>query len=341
MGLFDGFYNDVGVDLGTANTLIFIKSKGIVLNEPSVVAIDAETRKVLAIGHEAKEMLGRTPDAILAIRPMKDGVITDFEVCEEMLREFLLRTIRAKFLLKPRVVVCVPSGITEVEKRQVRDSVESAGAREVFLMAEPMAAAIGVGINVEEPSGNMIIDIGGGTSEIAVIALSGIVCNISIRIAGDELDEAIIQYMKKAHNLLIGERTAEMVKIQVGSAFPLHKETEMPVKGRDLINGIPKTVRVTSNEIREALSEPVNAIISAALQALEMTPPELASDIIDKGIIMTGGGALLQGLDKALSKQTGLLVHVVDDPLSCVVKGAGKVVEHPEKYVKMILKEKR
>ena len=340
--LFSGFLsNDVAVDLGTASTLVYVKGRGIVLNEPSVVALETKNRRVLAVGYEAKKMRGRTPDEIVAIRPMKDGVIADFEVCEEMLRAFIARAQRRRLFVRPRVIVCVPSGITEVEKRAVRDSAEHAGAREVYLVAEPIAAAIGVGLPVAEPSGNMIIDIGGGTTEIAVIALSGIVSNNSIRIAGDEMDEAIIEYLRKMYSLLIGEQTAEQIKITIGSAFPLAEEREMEVKGRDLVSGIPRAVKVKSSEIREALREPVGLIVGAVKRALEKTPPELASDIVDKGIFMTGGGSLLRGLNSLLQEETNLPVNVVENPIECVVLGSGKILEDPEEYESVIMSSGR
>ncbi|MDB4908350.1 MAG: rod shape-determining protein MreB [Gemmatimonadetes bacterium] len=325
--------NAIGVDLGTANTLIYVKGQGIVLNEPSVVALDRETKRIKGVGLEAKRMLGRTPENIIAVRPMKDGVIADFDVTEKMLRYFLKLIIDDKFLkVKPRVIVCVPSGITEVEKRAVRDSAMGAGAKEVFMVAEPMAAAIGVGLPVETPTGNMVIDIGGGTTEIAVIALSGIVSDTSIRVGGDELDTAIVQFLRKNYNLLIGEATAEQVKINIGSAAPVGEEREMDVKGRDLVSGIPKTVRVHSSEIREALQEPVQQIVDAVRRALEITPPELASDIVDRGIVMTGGGALIRGLDLLLSQETSLPIHVDEDPLTCVVRGTGRILDDEEKF---------
>jgi rod shape-determining protein MreB len=325
--------NEIAVDLGTANTLIYVRGEGIVLNEPSVVAVQKGTGKIMGIGLEAKRMLGRTPDGILAVRPMKDGVIADFDVCEKMLRYFLSTIINKHvFPVKPKVIVCVPSGITEVEKRAVRDSAQSAGAKEVYMVAEPMAAAIGVGLPIETPTGNMVIDIGGGTTEIAVIALSGIVCDTSIRTGGDEMDTAIVQFMRKNYNLLIGEPTAERIKIEIGSAAPVGEEREMEVKGRDLVSGIPKTVRVHSSEIREAIQEPVQQIVDAVRRALEITPPELASDIVDRGIVMTGGGALIRGLDVLLSHETSLPIHVDEDPLTCVVRGTGRILDDPEKY---------
>jgi rod shape-determining protein MreB len=340
--LFSGFLsNDVAVDLGTASTLVYVKGRGIVLNEPSVVALETKNRRVLAVGYEAKKMRGRTPDEIVAIRPMKDGVIADFEVCEEMLRAFIAKAQRRRLFVRPRVIVCVPSGITEVEKRAVRDSAEHAGAREVYLVAEPIAAAIGVGLPVAEPSGNMIIDIGGGTTEIAVIALSGIVSNNSIRIAGDEMDEAIIEYLRKTYSLLIGEQTAEQIKITIGSAFPLSEEREMEVKGRDLVSGIPRAVKVKSSEVREALREPVGLIVGAVKRALEKTPPELASDIVDKGIFMTGGGSLLRGLNSLLQEETNLPVNVVENPIECVVLGSGRILEDPEDFEPVIMSSGR
>ncbi|MBC7670789.1 MAG: rod shape-determining protein, partial [Polaromonas sp.] len=325
--------NAIGVDLGTANTLIYVKGEGIVLNEPSVVAIDRATKQIKGVGLEAKRMLGRTPEGVIAVRPMKDGVIADFDVTEKMLRYFLKLIIdNHVFKVKPRVIVCVPSGITEVERRAVRDSALGAGAKEVFMVAEPMAAAIGVGLPVETPTGNMVIDIGGGTTEIAVIALSGIVSDTSIRTGGDELDMSIVQFMRKNYNLLIGEPTAEQIKIQIGSAAPIGDEREMEVKGRDLVSGIPKTVRVHSTEIREAVQEPIQQIVDAVRRALEITPPELASDIVDRGIVMTGGGALIRGHDLLLSQETGLPIHVDEDPLTCVVRGTGRILGDEEKY---------
>ncbi len=332
---FGGFLpaNEIAVDLGTANTLIYVKGEGIVLNEPSVVAVEKGTNRPLKFGLEAKRMLGRTPDGILAVRPLKDGVIADFDVTEKMLRHFLGEVIKKRFLkVKPKVIVCVPSGITEVERRAVRDSAQMAGANQVLMVAEPMAAAIGVGLPVETPTGNMVIDIGGGTTEIAVIALSGIVSDTSIRTGGDELDQAIVQFMRKNYNLLVGESTAEQIKIRIGSAYPTGEEREMEVKGRDLVSGIPKTVRVHSSEIREALQEPIQQIVDAVRRALEITPPELASDIVDRGIIMTGGGALVRGLDVLLQQETGLPIHVDEDPLTCVVRGTGRILDDFEKY---------
>ncbi|MDI6808711.1 MAG: rod shape-determining protein [Candidatus Eisenbacteria bacterium] len=330
--------NDVAIDLGTANTLVYVKGRGIVLDEPSVVAIDRSTGKVLAAGREAKAMLGRTPEGIMAVRPLKDGVIADFEVTEDLLREFITRVQKRRFLVRPRIIVCVPSGITEVEKRAVRDSAEHAGAREVFLVAEPIAAAIGVGLPVDTPSGNMVIDIGGGTTEIAVMALNGIVTHTSVRVGGDEMDEAIMQYVKKAYNLLIGDQTAELIKMQIGSAFRLEQEEEAEIKGRDLIAGIPKTIRISSVEVREALQEPIGAIVDAMRLCLEKTPPELSSDIVDKGIVMTGGASLLRGLDMLLREATNLPISIAQDPLTCVVLGSGKILDNLTEFEKVIMK---
>ncbi len=335
------FANDVGIDLGTANTLVYVRGKGIVVNEPSIVAVDRATQEVLAIGNEAKEMLGRTPDHVMTIRPLKDGVIADFEKTEEMLRAFIRKVQNNRLFGRPRIVICVPSGITEVEKRAVRDSAESAGAREVFLIAEPMAAAIGIGLPVEMPVGNMVIDIGGGTSEIAVIALSGIVAATSIRVGGDEMDRALVQYLKKKYNLLIGDRTAEQIKIEIGTAVASDPELETRVKGRDLVGGIPKTIVLTSAEVREALSEPISHIVDAVRISLERTPPELAADILDRGIILSGGGALLRGLDQRLREETNLPINVVEDPLTCVVRGTGKVLENLQEYHKVLLEGRR
>lgn len=321
------FSNDLAIDLGTANTLIYVKGKGIVLSEPSVVAVKKGTTQVLKVGREAKEMVGRTPASIVAIRPLQDGVIADFDITERMIRHFIVKIHNRKALVRPRIVIGVPSGITQVEKRAIRDSAEQAGAREVYLMEEPMAAAIGAGLLVQEPSGNMIVDIGGGTTEVAVISLSGIVYSQSIRIAGDEMDEAIIQYMKRKFNLLVGERTSENVKIQSGSAYPFNEPRKMQIKGRDLMDGIPKTITVSDSDIREALHDPIYAIVHAVKSALERTPPELAADIAEKGIVMTGGGSLLHGLDTLIGLETHLKVVIAEDPLSCVVLGAGKVLD--------------
>ncbi|HEX3474786.1 MAG TPA: rod shape-determining protein [Kofleriaceae bacterium] len=332
--LFDWVYgmfsNDLAIDLGTATTLTFVKGRGIVANEPSVVAVQASSqgpKKVLAVGKEAKEMLGRTPGNIVAIRPMKDGVIADFEVTEAMLRYFIQKAHQRRTLVRPRVIVSVPSGITEVEKRAVRDSALAAAAREVYLIEEPMAAAIGGGLPITEPTGNMIVDIGGGTTEVAVIALAGVVLSKSIRVAGDKMDEAIAQYIKRKYNLLIGERTAEIIKKEIGSAYPLEEPLTVEVKGRDLVAGVPKTLTVNSDEIREALQEPVNAIVDAVRSVLERTPPELSADIVDKGIVLSGGGAQLKNLDVLLREETGLPVMVCENPQLAVVLGTGKVLD--------------
>ena len=335
------FSNNIGIDLGTANCLIEVGSKGILINEPSVVAIDTMTKKVVSIGSSAKNMLGRTPYEIEAIRPMQDGVIADFELVEQMLKYFIRKVHRYPFFVRPRACIGVPSGITEVEKRAVVDSSESAGCREVYLVAEPMAAAIGMGIPVEDPSGNMIIDIGGGTTEMAVISLYGMVCDTSVRIGGDEMDDSVISYLKKTYNLFVGESTAEQIKIKIGSAFPMEEELEMEVKGRDLVAGIPKTLRITSTEIREALNEPVSAIVEAVKQALEQTPPELSADILDKGIVMTGGGSQLRGLDERLRQETNLPVNIIDDPMTCVAHGCIKILENIDKYHQVFMTKRR
>jgi len=339
MGLFDFFSTDVAIDLGTANTLIFIKGKGIVLNEPSIVAYDRNTKKIIALGNKAKEMQGREHRDIRVSRPMRDGVIADFEIAEGMIRAFIKRVSTGAFASR-RIVIAVPSGVTEVEKRAVRDSAEHAGAKEVHLIAEPMAAAIGIGIDVDAPVGSMIIDIGGGTTEIAVIALSGIVNEESIRIAGDEMNNAIMQFFKKNYNLLIGERTAESIKCEVGSAVPLKEEITIQVKGRDLVGGIPKTAEVSSVEIREALNEDITQIVDAVKQTLERTPPELSADILDRGVLVTGGGALLKGLDERIRMETSLPVHVSEDPLTAVVRGAGKAIENLNKYSKVFIRKR-
>jgi len=320
------FSEDIGIDLGTANTLVFVKDRGIVLREPSVVAIQAGTRKVLAVGEEAKQMLGRTPGSIVAIRPMKAGVIADFEITEAMLKYFIRKVHNRRTMVRPRVIVAVPSGITEVEKRAVKDSAMHAGAREVYLIEEPMAAAIGVGLPVQEPAGNMIVDIGGGTTEVALISLAGIVFCRSVRVGGDEMDEFIAQYMKRVYNLMIGERTAEAIKMKIGSAYPLAEELTMEVKGRDLVCGLPKTLTVTSEEIREALQEPLSSILDAIRVTLERCPPELAADLVDRGMVMSGGGSLLRGIDLLIAEHTGLPVHRADDPLSAVAEGTGVVL---------------
>ena len=328
--------NDIGIDLGTANSLVFAKDKGVVLREPSVVAIYASSRKVCAVGEEAKRMLGRTPGTITALRPMKDGVIADFEITEAMLRHFIRKVQKSMKFVPPRVVVAVPSGITEVERRAVKESAINAGARDVVLIEEPMAAAIGVGLPIQEPTANMIVDIGGGTTEVALISLAGVVYTKSIRVGGDELDGAIVNYMKRAYNLTIGERTAEEIKLKVGSAFPLEKELTMEVKGRDSVAGLPKTIHISSQEIREALSDTMASILELVRNALERCPPELSADLVDRGFVLAGGGALIRGLDRMLSDGTGLPVFAADDPLSAVALGTGKVLEELEWLIKEI-----
>lgn len=329
--ILDWFSNDLAIDLGTANTLVFVKDRGIIINEPSVVAISMrpnEVNKVLAVGTEAKKMLGRAPDSIKVVRPMRDGVIADFENTQVMLRYFIKKSLSGSSLIKPRIIICVPFGITQVEKRAVKESAEQAGGREVYLIEEPMAAAIGAGLPITEPSGNMIVDIGGGTTEIAIISLGGIVFSISVRVAGDKFDEAISSYLKKEYSLLIGERTAEEIKINIGNAYPFdNKVKTYIVKGRDLIAGAPKVIEVTSDEIRDALSHPISEIIDAIKICLEKSPPELAADIVDNGIILTGGGALLANFDVLIREKTGLPVSLAQDPLTCVVHGCGKSLE--------------
>jgi rod shape-determining protein MreB len=325
------FSGDLAIDLGTANTLIYMKGKGIVLNEPSVVAIHRDSRgskKVLAVGLEAKKMLGRTPGNIVAIRPLREGVIADFDSTQAMIRNFILRVHKRKSLVRPRIIVSIPSGITQVERRAVKETVESAGAREVFFIEEPMAAAIGAGLPVMEPTCSMVVDIGGGTTEVAVISLSGIVCSKSVRIAGDKMDEEIVQYIKKNHNLFIGERSAEIIKMTIGDAYPDGELRTVDVKGRNLISGIPSIVEINSEEIREAIREPVNIIIATIKNVLENAPPELAGDIVERGIVLTGGGALLKNLDLLIKAETGLPVAVADDPLSVVARGAGMALDH-------------
>lgn len=319
---------DIGIDLGTASVLVYIKGKGIVLREPSVVAIDRNTNKILAVGEEARLMLGRTPGNIVAIRPLREGVISDYDVTEKMLRYFIDKAVGRRRMFKPRMVVCVPSGVTEVEKRAVIDAANNAGARFTRLIEEPIAAAIGAGLDISKASGNMVIDIGGGTSDIAVISLGGIVVSTSIKVAGDKFDEAIVRYMRKKHNIMIGERTAEELKINIGTAFPREELGKLEVRGRNLISGLPKTIEINSDEMLEALSEPVSAIADAVHSVLERTPPELSADISDRGIVMTGGGSLLNGLDKLVSKRTGIPVYVAQDAISCVALGTGDALEH-------------
>ncbi len=325
------FSNDLAIDLGTANTCVYVKGQGIVLREPSVVAVKQDNRgaqKVLAVGNEAKRMLGRTPGNIVAIRPMKDGVIADFEITEAMLRHFITKVHNSRRLVRPRIIICVPTGITQVEKRAVKESAQSAGAREVYLIEEPMAAAIGAGLPIQEPTSNMVVDIGGGTTEVAVISLSGVVYSKSVRVGGDKMDEAIMTHVKRKYNMLIGESSAEEIKIRIGSAFAGASEESMEVKGRDLVTGIPKNLEITSEEVRKAIAEQVDSIVQAVRIALEQTPPELAADIVDRGIVITGGGALLKGLDKLLQNETQLPITVVDDPLSTVVIGSGKALDN-------------
>jgi len=330
--LFSWLSNDLAIDLGTANTVVYVKGKGIVLREPSVVAVRKDSRgsRVLAVGREAKEMLGRTPGNIVAIRPMKDGVIADFEVTEAMLRYFINKVHNRRTLVHPRIIISVPSGITQVEKRAVRDTAESAGAREVYLIEEPMAAAIGANLPITEPTASMVVDIGGGTTEVAVISLAGIVYAKSVRVAGDKMDESILQYIKRKHNLAIGERTAELIKTTLGDVLPEEPYATMDIKGRDLVSGIPKTLTITSKEIQSAISEQVSVIVDAVRVALEQTPPELSADIVDQGIVLTGGGALLKNLDQLLKNETGMPIIVADDPLSSVVLGSGQALDNLE-----------
>lgn len=323
------FSKDIGIDLGTANTLVFMKGKGIVMREPSVVAVDVRTEEVLAVGTQAKNMIGRTPGSIVAVRPLKDGVIADFDVTATMLKHFIRKALKTSSFSRTHVIVCIPSGVTEVERRAVEDAAHQAGAKDVDLIAEPMAAAIGAGLPVSEPTGSMVVDIGGGTAEVAVISLRDIVTSCSVRVAGDKFDESIISYVKKKYNLLIGERTAENIKIQMGSAYPTEemKDASMEIKGRNLVDGLPKNVTITADEVREALSDPMSTIIDAIKSTLEKTPPELAADIIDHGIMLTGGGALLRGVDLLVAQETGMPVHVAESPLDCVVEGTGKRLE--------------
>ncbi|WP_300348657.1 rod shape-determining protein [Clostridium sp.] len=337
MGLFNfGMTKDMGIDLGTANTLVFVKGKGIVLREPSVVAINNLTKKSLAVGTEAKQMIGRTPGNIVAIRPLKDGVIADFDVTQTMLKRFIEKITNKSAFTSPRIIVCFPSGVTEVERRAIEEATKQAGARDVILMEEPMAAAIGAGLPVDEPTGSMIVDIGGGTTEVAIISLGGIVTSKSLRVAGDELDQSIINYIKREFNLMIGERTAEQIKMEIGSAYKTDEEEEatMDIKGRDLITGLPKVVVVDAGQIRSALKEPVSSIIESIKTTLEKTPPELAADIMDKGIMLAGGGAFLKGLDELIYKETGMPVHIAESPLDCVALGTGKALEKFDLIVK-------
>ena len=339
--MFQFIGRDMAVDLGTANTLVYVRGRGIVLNEPSVVAINTKSGAILAVGSEAKRMIGRTPAHIVAIRPLKDGVIADFDVTEKMLRYFIQKVHRRSFLAKPRVVVCVPSGITGVEQRAVEEATISAGARSAYIIEEPMAAAIGAGLPVHEPTGNMVVDIGGGTTEVAVVSLGGIVTSQSIRIGGDELDEAIINYIKKEYSLMLGERTAEEIKMAIASAFPMPEETQAEIRGRDLVTGLPKTIVVSAEEIRRAIEEPVNAIVDAVKNTLDKTPPELASDIMDKGIVLAGGGSLLKGLDERLKHETGMPIHLAEDPLFAVAIGSGKCLEEFEALKRVLISSTR
>jgi rod shape-determining protein MreB len=341
MGIFSAFTKDMGIDLGTANTLVYIKGKDIVIREPSVVAIQTNTRQVLAVGEEAKKMIGRTPGNIVAIRPLRDGVIADFDITQSMLKYFIKRATQRRSLFQPRVVVCVPSGVTEVEKRAVEEAAIHAGARDAYLIEEPMAAAIGAGLPVHEATGSLIVDIGGGTTEVAVISLGGIVTSKSIRIGGDELDEAIVSYIKREYSLMIGERTAEDIKITIGSANVKTKESKMHIRGRDLISGLPKTIEVTSKEIYEAMREPIYNILDAIKSTLEKTPPELAADIMEQGIMLTGGGALLDGIDLLIKSETGMPVHIAESPLDCVAIGTGKALESIEVLKKTLSNNKR
>ena len=332
---------DMAVDLGTANTLVYVRGRGIVLNEPSVVAVNTSTNAILAVGAEAKRMIGRTPAHIRAIRPLKDGVIADFDITEKMLRYFIQKVHHRRFMAKPRVVVCVPSGITGVEQRAVEEATISAGARAAFIIEEPMAAAIGAGLPIHEPSGNMVVDIGGGTTEVAVISLGGVVTSASVRVGGDELDEAIIQHVKKEYSVALGERTAEAIKLAIGSAFPTADDMLAEIKGRDLVSGLPKTIHVTAEEIRRAIEEPVNSIIDAVKNTLDRCPPELAADLMDKGIVLTGGGALLKGMDERLKHETGMPIHVAENPLSCVAIGSGKCLEEFEVLKRVLISSNR
>ncbi|MDD3429720.1 MAG: rod shape-determining protein [Oscillospiraceae bacterium] len=322
------FNKDIGIDLGTANTLVFQKAKGIVMREPSVVAVDTKTDTVRYVGHEAKEVIGRTPGSIVAVRPLKDGVIADFDITASMLQIFIKKVCGNSVMFRPRVVICIPSGVTEVERRAVREAALKAGAKQVMVIEEPMAAAIGANLPVEEATGSMVVDIGGGTSEVAVISLGGIVAARSVRVGGDEFDQSIIAYIKRKYNLLIGERTAELIKIEIGSAYKLDVETAIDIKGRNLVDGLPKNIQIRSDEVREALAEPIESVIEAIKETLERTPPELAADIIDHGITLTGGGALLRGLDELIHSQTGIDVHVAENPLDCVAAGTGKVLDN-------------
>ncbi len=331
------FSSDMGIDLGTANTLVYVRGQGIVLCEPSVVAVRRGTHEVMAVGSEAKRMLGRTPGYIITVRPLKDGVIADFEITESMIRYFITKVHKGKKLVRPRIVISIPSGITAVEKRAVKDSAEQAGARQVITVEEPMAAAIGAGLPIQDPGGNMVVDIGGGTTEVAVLSLDGVVASRTVRVGGDEMDQAIIEHLKRNYNLMIGERTAEEIKLKTGSAFPMEEETTIEVKGRDLVAGLPKTLTISSEEVRDSLSETIHAIIDTIKLTLERTPPELSADLVDRGIVLAGGGALLRGIDKLIVQETGLPVSVAEDPLTAIVMGTGKIVEEIDTYKRVLL----
>ncbi len=332
---------DIGIDLGTANTLVYMKGRGIIMREPSVVAVDTKSDTVRYVGHDAKEVIGRTPGSIVAVRPLKDGVIADFDITASMLQIFIKKACGTNMFMRPRVIICIPSGVTEVERRAVRQAALKAGARQVMVIEEPMAAAIGAGLPVSEACGSMVVDIGGGTSEVAVISLGGIVASRSVRVAGDEFDQAIISYIKKKYNLLIGERTAEIVKIEIGSAYPMEEEADIDIKGRNLVDGLPKNITITSEEVREALEEPLMRVVQAIKETLERTPPELSADIIDHGITLTGGGALLRGIDKLVQAHTGIDVHVAEMPLDCVAAGTGKVLDNIDLLSEVITDSER
>ncbi|MBE6854087.1 MAG: rod shape-determining protein [Ruminococcus sp.] len=335
------FTRDIGIDLGTANTLVYVRGKGIVIREPSVVAVNTHTDQARYVGKEAKEVIGRTPGSIIAVRPLKDGVIADFDITTTLLQEFIRKTLRGTIFTRARVIICIPSGVTAVERRAVKEAAEKAGAKPVHIIEEPMAAAIGAGLPTSEATGSMIVDIGGGTSEVAVISLGGIVTARSVRVAGDEFDASIVNFIRKKYNLLIGDRTAENLKIKIGSAFPMEQEDSMEIKGRNLLNGLPENITVTSAEVREALSEPLSRVIEAVKTTLEKTPPELSADIIDQGITLAGGGALLRGLDKLINRETGMPVYIAEYPLDCVAEGTGKILENMKKYRDILTDETR
>ncbi len=335
------FTRDIGIDLGTANTLVYLRGKGIIIREPSVVAVNTRTDQARYVGKEAKDVIGRTPGSIIAVRPLKDGVIADFDITTTMLQEFIRKALQGTIFTKARVIICIPSGVTAVERRAVKEAAEKAGAKRVNIIEEPMAAAIGAGLPTAEPNGSMIVDIGGGTSEVAVISLGGIVTSRSVRVAGDEFDNAIVNFIRRKYNLLIGERTAENIKIEIGSAFPSEQEDSMEIKGRNLLNGLPENITITSAEVREALSEPLSRVVEAIKITLEKTPPELSADIIDQGITLAGGGALLRGLDKLINRETGMPVYIAEYPLDCVAEGTGKILENLEKYHDVLTEEVR